>query len=817
MILNYFRTAQRNLWKYKANSVINVLGLALGITCCLGIYVFVNYELSFDSFHTHAGRTFRIVEHSKKADGIQHWPTTAYPLADAIRHEFPDVMVTQTSGPDKRMISAKDERGQIRRFEENRVMFADKNYLSLFDFEGAFENGLWLSGNAATAFQQPNAVVLTEKMAARYFGSFSDHYDQLLGKVLMMNNTNLLTVSGIIRNPPGNTNLPFDMLINYEVFKAGNAYQAGNWSGNYQGITYVVLPENQKGDAFERQLSQMKKKYLNAQDNSRISYLLQPLADIHTNSTYAGQPGGYVLGKNVLLGLVSLAVFLILIASVNFINLSTAQAMQRQKEIGVRKAIGSTRMQLFFQFMSETLLLAAAAGMLSVNGLYALLYLVNSKLSFISLDLRPGMDSWIFLGLLIGIITLLAGSYPAFVMSGFRPAMAVKNASQVKSGNISLRQGLIVFQFGITYSLLVATWVAADQMYFFQNKSLGFTRDAVLTINAPKNKSLSSLDAFRQELLQDNRITEISFASGAPLTENWYGTDFRLKNEPLNMARQAEMKGVDAEYKDLFSLQLISGRWISSQHVISDHTGFNGFVINETAAKMLNLTPENAIGEILIINEGEAPITGVIKDFHNTSLQQAILPCVFMTGNTPEQIHVRLHIGEGRHSGIAGAIPLIENTWKKTFPDEVYQSSFLNDSLAINYFVEQLIFDAFRIFAGISIFISCLGLFGLITLIAVQRTKEIGVRKVLGASVAGVVAMLTGDFVKLVAVAILIAMPVAWWCMSKWLEGFAYKTNISISVFFVSGLFAIAIAVVAVGFQSLKAALMNPVKSLKSE
>jgi len=817
MLKNYLKSAWRNIWKSKTNAVINVFGLALGLTCCSAIYIFVKYELSFDHFHNNADQTYRIVEHSQKADGIQHWPTTAYPLAEAIRREFPEVNVTQAAGPDKRIINSKDEKGNIRRFEEKRVMFADENYLQLFDFKQIFETGLWLAGNAQTAFNQPNAVVLTEQMAQRYFGDKSNDYNRLLGKTLTLNNTDILTVSGIIKNPPRNTNLPFDILINYQFFKSNNKYQANNWSGNYEGTTYVVLPANSDPEKFELAVNQLKKKYMNAEDNRRISYFLQPLSDIHTNTLYSGGAGSYVLGKDILWGLISLAVFLILIVSVNFVNLSTAQAIQRQKEIGVRKAIGSTRWQLFFQFMSETLVLALAAGFLAWNGLYVLLWLINQKLAFIDLNLQPDYHTWIFEIGLIGFVTLLAGFYPALMLSNFKPAMAFKNTSQRKGSGISLRQGLIVFQFGITYCLLVATWIASDQMKFFRNKNLGFTQEAILVLNSPRNQEATKLDAFRQELLQYKGIKEVSFASGAPLTQNWYGTDFRLKSEPITMARQAEMKGADVNYQKLYGLNLVAGQWLSRANFVPDSVGFNGFVINETMAKMLNLAPEKAIGQTLVINEGEAQIIGVVKDFHNTSLQQAIQPCVFMHQNFQEQIHVQLLTNNGNFSNLHQTLGHLQQIWKQTFPADVYQYSFLDESLARNYFIEQLVFDAFKIFAAISIFISCLGLFGLITLVAAQRTKEIGVRKVLGATVTSIVGLLTGDFVRLVVYAIVIALPVSWWAMDKWLQGFAYKTEIKWWFFALSALFALTIALVTVSFQSIKAALMDPVKSLKSE
>jgi len=283
------------------------------------------------------------------------------------------------------------------------------------------------------------------------------------------------------------------------------------------------------------------------------------------------------------------------------------------------------------------------------------------------------------------------------------------------------------------------------------------------------------------------------------------------------MARQAEMKGADVNYQKLYGLNLVAGQWLSRANVVPDSVGFNGFVINETMAKMLNLAPEKAIGQTLVINEGEAQIIGVVKDFHNTSLQQAIQPCVFMHQNFQEQIHVQLLTNNGNFSNLHQTLGHLQQIWKQTFPADVYQYSFLDESLARNYFIEQLVFDAFKIFAAISIFISCLGLFGLITLVAAQRTKEIGVRKVLGATVTSIVGLLTGDFVRLVVYAIVIALPVSWWAMDKWLQGFAYKTEIKWWFFALSALFALTIALVTVSFQSIKAALMDPVKSLKSE
>ncbi|WP_128546000.1 ABC transporter permease [Larkinella soli] len=815
MLGNYLKIGLRNLWKNRSYGFINVLGLALGMTCCLLIVLFIRYELGFDRFHTNADRIFRVVEHSRKADGVQYWSTTAYPLAQAIRREIPGVSVTQTAGPDMRIISSTDGRGNVNRFEEKRVMFADENYLNTFDFSAAFPEGLWLAGDPKTAFRPVNAVVLTRKMAERYFPGAGGNFAGLIGKTLTLNNSDPLTVTGVIRTPPRNTNLLFDILINFRFFEKNNPFQVTNWSGNYQGTTYLTLPEGADPAAFEGQLKGIQKKYQNAEDQRRISYFLQPLREIHTGTLYGGSLGRYVISRSVLAGLAVLAVFLVLIGAFNFINLSVAQAIGRRKEVGIRKVIGSTRAQLFMQFIGESLLMAAVAGVVSLLALNALLPLLNRSFTLIDLDLRPDAGLWGFGAGLVGVVALLAGGYPAFVLSGFQPIKALKNAFDGPQKGFSLRQGLIVLQFCITYGLLVGTLVVARQMDFFRNKELGFTKEAVLTLNGPRNQQISKMEVFRERLLENPAVREVSFATGAPTTNNHYGTDFRLKSEPETMNRQAEMKVVDLRYQSLFGLRMVAGHWFTRTNVVRDGQRFNGFVINETMAKMLGLRPEAAVGQTVVINEGEAPVLGVVKDFHNTSLQKPIEPCVMMVWNTGffEELHLKL----ASSANLPQTLGAIARTWKQVFPEDVFQYTFLDDSLARNYLIEQLVFDAFRVFAAISIFISCLGLFGLITFAAARRTKEIGVRKVLGASVAGIVALLSKDFLKLVLVAIALGTPVAWYGMHRWLEHFTYRIEVEGWMFAGAGLAAVGIALATVGIQSVRAALMNPVKSLKNE
>lgn len=819
MLVNYFKIALRRLWSGKLHTAINVLGLAMSMLCCLVIYIFVQYEYNFDGFHTHSKDTFRIVENIQKADGVQYLATTAYPLAEAIRREIPGVAVTQTAGPISRIINSVDEHGTIHRFEEKRLLFADAAYLQTFDFSQTFTAGLWLAGNAQTAFEQPNAVVLTQHAAERYFAGSAGHYEQLLGKTLTLNNSDLLVISGVIRNPPHNTNLLFEILVNYQFFKTNNPYQATNWSGNYQGMTYVTLPPGLTPAAFERELAVLKQKYMSEEDNRAKMYLLQPLSTVHTETRYADTLTGYVVSRQMLWGLVSLAVFLLLIASFNFINLTTAQAIQRRKEVGVRKVVGSTQQQLLRQFLGETLLIAAVAGLLAFSALYLLLDWLNHALTIIDLELHlRATVGLVSIGLVL-LIAVVAGLYPAIVLARFKPMAALQSKTSPSRGRVPLRQGLIVFQFCITYGLLIGTLVASRQMDLFRNKELGFAKDAVVTVNGPRNQTSGKMEAFRQQLLQNPGIRAVSLCSGAPITEHYYGTDFRLKTEGVQSNRPAEMKVVDLAYQSLFGLQIVSGNWLSQRNIVPNGAAFNGFVVNETMVKTLGLTPETAIGKIVAISEGEAPIVGVVKDFHNVSLQEPITPCVLMCWNTDfyEQIQIGLQSSGSTWTNVAQTLGAIEQTWQQLFPQDVYRYGFLDESLAKGYIVEQLVFDAIRIFTALSIFISCLGLFGLVTFMAEQRRKEIGVRKVLGASIASITGLLASHFLKLVALAILIATPVAWYCMQQWLADFAYRINLQGWMFVAPGLAALLIAFVTVGFQSIKAALADPVKSLRSE
>jgi putative ABC transport system permease protein len=813
MLKNYLKIALRNLWRNKIYSIINLFGLALGITCALVIFIFLKYELSFDTFHTHSQQVYRIVQHNKTAEGMQFWNTTAYPLAEALSRDFPDIVTTQVAGPFNRIISSEDAKGKIRKFEEKKLLFVAPNYLDLFDFKGVYQN-LWLEGNPKTAFSAPNAVVLSQKLAYKYFPEAIQKQESILGKVLKLNNKDVLIVSGLIKDLPTNTNLSCELLVSYAFFKKNNPFPANNWSGNYQGTTYLKLPKTANLKEWETKIANFKKKYLKGEENARIIYKLQPLSQIHTEALYGNSPGSYTISTQILGGLAVLGLFLIVIAGFNFVNLSTAIALKRSKEVGIRKVLGGTQRQLFRQFMGEVLLITALAFLVSLSVIELLLSYLNQYLQIINLNLNLDWLTFIFGLALVLIISLLAGFYPALVLANYSPINALKNSSSKSPKSwLSIRKSLIILQFGISYSLIFATIVISYQMYFFQTRDLGYNKEAIIKINIP-NQEKNKLERFRQNLLKNPNIKNLSYASGTPTTwEISLGTTFRLNEESLNMRRETEMKVVDLNYFDLYNLKILAGNKLNKSNEIAE--GFNGFVVNEALIKMLNLKPEEAIGKKISINEGDSPIIGVVKDFHNQSLQNKISPCVMFYWGAGFfwEANIQLQKGAINQATIAS----IEQEWKAIFPEWIPQLELLDEFLVKNYLVETLVFDAFKVFAGIAILISCLGLFGLSAFTSAQRSKEIGIRKVLGASVPNILKLLSQEFLLMVLFAGLLAFPVVFYLMNMWLQNFAYRIEISWWMFALAILLEVLVAMFTVISQSYKTAHLNPVEVLKNE
>ncbi|WP_435623953.1 ABC transporter permease [Flagellimonas sp.] len=801
MLLNYFKIAWRTLYKNKISSLINLFGLTLGISVCIVLLIFVDYESSFDTFHERSDKTFRVVQHTQLANKMLHWNTTAYPLAKALRNDFPEIdEVTQIAGPINRTFKVTEASDGKKLFEEPQVLFADPFYPKVFDLE-------WLAGDSNTALNGTNSVVLTSSLAKKYFGLEEGEYETALGKTILLQSKDPLTVTGVVENPPGNSNHQFKMLIPYEFFRINNPYFSSNWAGNYRGTTYVVLNDVSAENTLEAKIQGWKKKYLSPLDDQRISYFLQPLNEIHNETLYGSSPGSYTLPKKILLIGTGVAIFILLIAIINFVNLVTAQSHSRSKEVGVRKILGGSRKALIHQFLLENALLIFLSALCSVLAVKVILPLLNQKLQILDIQLELG---WEHLGLilLISIGTILmAAIYPSLVLSAFRPIRALKEKLQAKQNSgYSLRRLLVTFQFIIVQLFVIASIVLFLQMRHFNGSDLGFASESIAITQVPNSEKL---EVFRNELLSDNVVSEVSFGSGPPMAVNGFqlGTNFRLPEQAENEALDAEMKIGDIHYLDFYDLELLAGRGFRKNKKV-----FDEFIVNETFLKTYNWRPEDALGKKVIINEGEATIVGVVKDFHNNALQSEISPVILLNWKGfLNKAFIKLPPTK------SNALEHVKDKWNMLFENSIYKIQFLSDAIAKEYAVERLIFSGFGAFSILAIFLGCLGLLGLMSFIIARKRKEVGIRKVLGASMFENVFFFTKEYVKLLGLAFLISAPLAYGLMNDWLESFTYRIDLTIGMFMTGGLITLLIAVLTCGLQSIKASRINPISILKEE
>jgi len=801
MFKNYIKIAWRNLLKNKVSTIINSIGLSIGISACILILIFVTYESSFDDYHTNASRTYRVVQHNKLPDQTLYWNTTAYPLAEALRNDFPDIdMVTQTAGPMSREFSIQDQERDVSRFEESEVLFADAYYLRTFDTK-------WLAGNPDTALNDLNSIVLTQTLVEKYFPNDQDNLQSIMGKTILLQGKDPLKITGVVKDPPPNSNQRYSLLIPYEFFKVNNTFFANNWSGNYQGTTFVVLQNKDQRKLLESKITTWKKKYLKPEDDARISYALQPLQEIHNETLYGSSPGGYIIPTHILYTALLVALFILIIAIVNFVNLITAQSVSRSKEVGIRKALGSKRLDIVIQFLIENGMMIIITLISSILIVHVLIHQLNSHLSIINLKLEFGIKD---IGIIIAIGTftiLLAAIYPAIVLSAFKPVQALKNKIRIrKTGAFNFRRSLIVFQFIIVQIFVIAAIIVAFQMDYFKNEPKGFSSSAVITTSVPNH---SKLDIFKNILLENTSITDVAYGSGPPMAVNGFqlGTSFRLPEQNIQEAKDAEMKVAGTNYLKFYDLKLIAGR-----NFTTNKEAFDEFIVNETLVKSYNWTPEEAIGKKIEINEGQATIVGVVKDYHNNSFQYEITPCILLNWSFYHN-QAFIKINDPNPEALAS----LEKTWKNTFPNAVYDYHFLDDAIEKEYVVEGMIYKGFTLFSILAISIGCLGLFGLMSFIISRKKKEIGLRKVLGANVAQIISFFSKEFIQIVVLAFVLAVPFVYYMMNLWLEGFTYRITISIWMFLGGGVLTLFIALVTCSFQSIKAAFSNPINALREE
>ncbi len=804
MLKNYIKIAFRNFWRNKSFSAINILGLSIGISVCFVILLFVQDELSYDRFNINADRIVRVVFKASINGGKIYEANVMPPTAQTLKNDYPEVEEAtrlKTVGNPKVTYAGKA-------FKDGNFAFVDPNFFKVFTLP-------LIKGDIKTALQQTNTVVITQELATKYFGS-----ENPIGKVLTLGDKDLYKVTGVIEKVPANSHFHFD-LFGTMLSEAGA--KSDSWmESNY--FTYLLLKKGYGYKKLEAKLPNMVQKYMGPQivksmgmnlaqfrtKGNELGFALQPLTDIHlySHSNFELDAGGdvkyvYIFG--------AIAVFVLLIACINFINLSTASASKRAKEVGVRKVMGSDQFELVKQFMLESVLLTFIALFISILTIQLVLPFFN-ELSGKNLSLGFALKPWaalLSLGLVVGV---LAGIYPAFFLSSFKPIAIIKG--KLGTGNTSsvLRSGLVVFQFFISVSLIVGTIVVYQQMQFIRNKKLGYQKEQLLVL--PTSYALGKNEKiFKEELLKDPRIINATVSGYKPAGPTNNNNAMFYPEGKENQVMKTLRYDVDEQYIPTLGMQLAAGRNFSKAFT----TDSSAVIINETAAQAFGLG-NNAVGKRIVRQKNSAEgtnisytVIGVVKDFNFKSLHEPITP-LLMVLNPESGLIFKV-----KTSNVSGLLASMKQEWAKFDVEEPFAYSFMDELYNKTYSAEEKTGRILNIFTVLTILVACLGLFGLAIYTTEQRTKEIGIRKVLGASVMQVTNMLSKDFLKLVLIACVIAFPLSYWAMHNWLQDFAYRTNISWWVFASAALIALVIALATISFQSVKAALANPVKSLRSE
>jgi putative ABC transport system permease protein len=807
MLRNYLITAYRNLLRNKSYAAINVIGLAVGIAACLLIFLVIEFETSFDNFHKKQDQIYRVSSEFNNPDGKGYSSGAPLPVAEGLRLDFPQLkQVGAIFGGQSGLVSIPEagKDAPVKKFnEQSGVYFAEAQFFDIFDFK-------WLAGDPKTALQEPNTGVLSKETAERYFGDWKT----AIGKTIKHDNKNLIKITGILNNVPVNSDFPLKVVLSYPTLKnTGSASNLTDWvSVSSEAHCYIVLPSNLSPALFNASLATFVKKHKPA-EYAKDGLVLQPLRDIHFDERF-GNFNGRTFGRELITALMLIGIFLLVIACVNFINLATAQAVNRSKEVGVRKVLGSSRKQLATQFIGETALITFCALVLAIGmAVIALPFL--SHLLGVQLSFPLNASVLLFLLLVFVLVTLISGFYPALVLSGFNPINALKSKISSKvAGGISLRRALVVLQFCIAQMLIIGMLVVVDQMAYFRNTKLGFDKEAIVAVPVPGDSiSTTKYDYLRDQLAADPGIKNISFSFSTPANNGSWFSDFKFDHAAKSTDFGANLKWADTSYFKTYNLQFVVGRPYFNSDTVRE------FVVNEALVKKLGLrNPQDIIGKELSFWGGTsyakaAPVVGVIKDFHSNSLRDPIPPVVMGCWKGVYQtMGIKLQPQKTEQT-----LAHIEKLWNQTFPEYVYEHQFLDERIADFYKQESQLSLLYKIFAGIAIFISCLGLYGLVSFMAVQRNKEVGIRKVLGASVQSIVYLFSKEFTVLIAIAFLIAAPVAYYFMHQWLANFTFRIDLNWGLFLLAIVISIVIAWLTVGYKAIKAGLANPVKSLRTE
>jgi len=808
MIRNYLKLAIRNLLKYRFISFINLFGLTVGLTCCLLITTYVLNELSYDRYNKNADNVYRVTRSFNNQDGIVslHLGTVAPPFGYYLPGDFPEI---------KKLTRLLDNgitplRYKEKLINEPHLFFADENLFDVFSVK-------LIKGNAKTALTDPYTVMMTEETAKKYFGD-----EDPMNKVIRYNNQLDLKVTGIYQPFPPNAHIHPSIMVSFNTMKDtlvyGEEQLRTNW-GNNSFFTYILLPQNYDASKMLGRFpaflnNHMAGQYGGKQPSKFTKLDLQKLTDIHlySHTDYEAEPNSDI--KRVYI-FAAIAFFILLIACINYMNLSTARSALRAREIGIRKVIGARKKELIFQFLSESVLISWVAIILAVVLLFFSIPWLN-KMTGQQLALSTLLKWQVLVPVFLApfVVGILSGIYPALFMSGFQPIKTLKGLFKAGSSSISFRKVLVITQFSISIILIITTAVVFRQLHFMQQKSLGFDRTHLVIMNY-NSEIHKQFESFRNELLANANFKGVARSSRIPsgrLLDNMGAST--LSGDSLKpTTTDIKFVAIDDNFIPAYGMQLAAGRNFSKEF----GTDTANFILNESSIKALGWTPaREAIGKDFQYGGTRGHIIGVVKDFHFESLHQAIVPMIFIKQPPSNPYFNNLSVKiSGDH--LPAALAHLESTWKKFSPETPYQSVFLDERFDALYKSEQKQGNIFTVFAGVAILIACLGLFGLSAFSISQRIKEIGIRKVLGASTGSIVGLLSKDFLKLVAIAAIIAFPVAGYAMHNWLQDFAYRISMPWWIFILAGIIAAMVALITISFQAIKAAISNPVKSLRTE
>jgi putative ABC transport system permease protein len=794
---NYLKTVLRSFSRNKTFSFINVFGLTIGLTSCLLIALYIQQQLSFDDFQQNGNRIARVVmEYSfEGSDAGNKGTFTSVRVPMVLKQNFPEVKDATIMTLSKKIVHYNNNV-----ITENHFMYADSSFFNIFSFP-------LLTGDKRTVLANPHSIVLTQSTAKKYFGNAD-----AVGKTLQVTgDSNLYKITGIAADCPANSQLQFDFIASFSTLGITPDHYKSYWDANY--TTYILLNDKNAINSLQAKMPAFMQKEMEGQ-HATVNFYFEPFNSIHLYSPYdAFAPNVSVVYIYILAGV---AILILVIACFTYINLSTARSVERAKEISIRKVAGAQKNQIFWQFIGEAAVVCFIAVLLALICAVLLLpyfsRLTNQQLHASSLFSLPVLC--VAIGIII-IVSFAAGSYPALVLSSFQPAKVLKGAFKNAASGQLLRKSLIVFQFVISVFLIVSTFIIQQQLYFIQHKKLGYDREHLLVL--PVSYGPKNIDLIKTEFKQNADVKNVALCYNTPVNIVG-GYNMRKPEMPENSQVAVTANPVDDEFLPAAGLQLVAGNNLTQQDLKDVSVDDNSntvyhFILNESAAKQLGWSPQEAVGKKMFLDESRPGyVSGVVKDFNFQSLRNPIKPVVLFSSPYGNTLLVKINSAHIRQT-----IAFLQNKWKELVPDRPFDYRFLDDDYNKLYDNELRLGKIMNIFAAVAIILACIGLFGLSAYAAQQRVKEIGVRKVLGASISNIVFVLSKDFLKLAFIATLIAFPVAWWAMHNWLQHYEYRITIQWWVFIATALATVLIALITVSFKAIKAAVENPIKSLRTE